>query len=177
MATPFDIQVNDRDVQVFLSGVGSGKARNLFLSSVRKGLSVLARQTTANFKANRRKGWKQRRVKVWNRKGEEKEKILHVAKTTTNRKEETVKVHIMSDYRVKWLEMGTKERRTKGRKIVGSYYKGKRKYLIRQGKGRRTGKVQPEWFFLKAQRQTKDQVEQKINQEMTKAIRKAAQGK
>lgn len=57
------------------------------------------------------------------------------------------KVHIMGDYMMKWFELGTKERKTKSRKIVGSYRKGMRKFLTRAGKGRNTGKIDALYLF------------------------------
>lgn len=178
MAALFDFKINDRDVQAFLSGLRSKEAAKLFLSAVRKGMNILARQTTANFKANRRKGWKQRRVKRITKSGKEKGKILHVAKTVTNKKEDTVKVHIMEDFRVKWLEMGTKERWTHTHSstvIDGRGNKQKKEYKTINS--RYVGKILPEWFFKKAHQQTKDQVVQKINLELKKSILIAAKSK
>ena len=76
----------------------------------------------------------------------------------------------MADPIVRFFEKGTKERQTKGRRIIGSVQAGKRKYLVREGKGHATGRIRPEWFFRDAQRQTAQQVRQKIDEEMRKAI-------
>lgn len=165
------IQADDREVRSLLGRLQEAGLNRKALAAIRRGLNILARKTTEKFRQNRR-GFAERRVKRKGRGGKEREKILRVARVSTNRKAQTVKVHIMDDYRVKWFEMGTRRRKTKGRRIVGSAYVGKRKLLVRSGKGHDTGSIRAEWFFRKAQRQTLPQVEKKINDEMTKAIRK-----
>ena len=140
-------------------------------AAIRKGLNILARKTTQNFKAKRH-GFTERRIKWTTRKGKEREKILRVATVKADRKDKNVQmVHIMSDFRVKFFEMGTRERRTKGRKIVGKIYIGRRKWLARTGKGRDTGRIKPEWNFRKAQWQTEGKVNGTINKEMDKIFR------
>lgn len=163
--------IDDREVQRFLTQLSAGKLKRGLLSAIRKGLGILARKTTENFRANRR-GFTEKRVKRRTRSGKEKERILRVARVSTRNKDDTVKVHIMDDYRVKWFEMGTRERKTKGRRITGLARVGKRLHAVRTGKGHSTGRIRPEHFFLKAQRQTEGQVRQTIDTEMKKNIRK-----
>lgn len=56
-------------------------------------------------------------------------------------------VSILNDFRMKFFENGTKQRTTKGRKIVG--YVSSRK-LKREGKGHNTGSIKPLNFFKQA---------------------------
>lgn len=164
-------ETDDREVRRFLARLsGKGMNRGL-LSAIRKGLGILAKKTTENFRANRR-GFTEKRVRKRTRSGKEKERILRVARVSTRNKDDTVKVHIMDDYRVKWFETGTRERKTKGRRITGLARVGKRLRAVRTGKGHSTGRIRPERFFLKAQRQTEGQVRQAIGREMEKNIRK-----
>lgn len=66
---------------------------------------------------------------------------------------EGVKVHIMGDFRLKFFEMGTKERNTKNRSVLhkGEPHKVKGKKTTRNVlKGHPTGKIEEGRFFNKA---------------------------
>ena len=67
-----------------------------------------------------------------------------------------VKANIMGDARLKWLEMGTKSRYTKGRKRALHS----------------TGKMQPINFFAQAKKETEQKVIDTISQEIEKQINK-----
>ena len=85
------------------------------------------------------------------------------------------KVHIMGDYMMKWFEMGTKERKTKGWKIIGQYKRrkdGKRRYNWRIGKGRRTGRIKPEHLFDRAQKSTESAIYQSMKEGLKQEIMK-----
>ena len=62
--------------------------------------------------------------------------------------ENVAKVHIMGDFRLKFFEKGTKQRRTKGHKITG--YAGRS--LKRSGKGGNRGSIKGLYFFKSASR-------------------------
>lgn len=163
--------VDDLDLRKVLDRLGEQKTSRMILSSMRKGLNIIAKETTLRFKTNRR-GFAGKKVVKRSRGGKEKEVQLKVAKVVISNKEQTAKVHIMEDYRVKWFESGTKERKTKGRKIYRGYWKGKKKLLQRLGKGHRTGRIKPEWFFKKSIRAKEAEAEQKINQEIKRVFTK-----
>lgn len=85
------------------------------------------------------------------------------------------KVHIMGDYMMKWFEMGTKERKTKGWKIIGQYKKndnGAKWYNWRIGKGRRTGRIKPEHLFDRAQKATESAIFQSMKEGVKQEIMK-----
>lgn len=77
-------------------------------------------------------------------------------------------VSIMNDFRMKFFENGTKERKTKGRKIVG--YTGLRK-LKREGKGHNTGSIKPLYFFKKA-RENETAITDAMIKSINNALRK-----
>ena len=83
---------------------------------------------------------------------------------------ETAKVHIMGDYRLKWFEMGTQPRTTKGR-----YTKAKKIPLRRaSGRGRifkETGKL---GWFAKAVKAKEHEVARDIEEALAKNIQKQA---
>lgn len=78
-----------------------------------------------------------------------------------------VSVHIMGDFRLKFFEKGTKERTTKGRKIVG--YSGRN--LRRSGKGGGRGKITALNFFRTA-RQNESQLNEIIKRSITESLQK-----
>lgn len=77
-------------------------------------------------------------------------------------------VSIMNDFRMKFFENGTKQRTTKGRKIVG-YISSHR--LKREGKGHNTGSIKPLYFFRKA-RQNETAINDAITQSINNALSK-----
>lgn len=74
---------------------------------------------------------------------------------------EGVKVHIMGDFRLKFFEMGTKERHTKNRSVLhkGEVHKVRgKKTSVNRLKGHPTGKIEEARFFDKAVESQKENV-------------------
>lgn len=164
--------VDDSGVRELLVRLSDKKTSRKLLGAVRRGLNIIAKETTESFK-RLRGGFAERRVTVRRRNGRTREKIRRVARVVVRPKEDLAKVHIMDDYRVKWFEMGTQDRFTKGRKVTGSYRlkAGGRKYLKRAGRGRRVGRIRPEWFFKKSIRRTESAVQKKIDSGVTEILK------
>ena len=78
---------------------------------------------------------------------------------------------------MKWFELGTKERKTKSRKIVGSYRKGMRKFLTRAGKGRNTGKIDALYLFQKAQRYSQKKVFDEMEKRLIRSLKRINKSK
>lgn len=167
------VTVEDSGVRSLLVQLSDKKTSRKLLGAVRRGLNIIAKDTTESFK-RLRGGFAERRVTVRKRGGKTREKIQRVARVVVRPKEDLAKVHIMDDYRVKWFEMGTQDRFTKGRKVTGSYRlkAGGRKYLKREGRGRRVGRIRPEWFFKKSIRRTSSAVEKKIASGVTDILKR-----
>lgn len=83
---------------------------------------------------------------------------------------ETAKVHIMGDYRLKWFEMGTKNRTTKGRRGRG------KKIPVRRASGR--GRIFREQgklgWFARAIAAKESEAARDIENELIKFIKKQA---
>lgn len=62
------------------------------------------------------------------------------------------------DFRLRFFELGTKGRRTKGHKITGSYWVGGRKYLVRVGKGGYRGRIESSKFFARSKMETESRI-------------------
>jgi hypothetical protein len=102
------------------------------------------------------------------------------------------KVHIMGDFRLKFFELGTKERKTKGRitslmisnygrdankRKKSSVRKGIKARLFRDGytgRGHDTGRIKPTHFFRTAQQLTERRIFDNMEKEMTKQILRIA---
>ena len=80
-------------------------------------------------------------------------------------------VSIMGDHRMKWFELGTRNRYTKGRKIVG-YAKGRKLRLEREGKGHFTGSIVGKYFFRAARQSGNGAVNDAIKQSINNALSK-----
>lgn len=77
-------------------------------------------------------------------------------------------VSILNDFRMKFFEKGTRQRTTKGRKIVGY---AERHRLKREGKGHNTGSIKPLYFFRQA-RQNESAINDAITQSINNALSK-----
>ena len=99
-----------------------------------------------------------------------KRSLAKGVKVVVNSPEEA-KVHIMGDYRLKWFEMGTNPRTTKGVR------RGGRKIPLRRASYRgRVFKVQgKQGWFDKAVRSKEHEAARDIEQELIKHIKKQAQ--
>lgn len=80
-------------------------------------------------------------------------------------------VSIMSDFRMKFFEKGTKPRRTKGRKIVG-YANERQTRLKREGKGHSTGAIKATYFFRNAREQSETAVNEAMKISIDNALKK-----
>lgn len=165
------IRVDASELYDMFKDLTGKEMKGVASSALRKSANILARQTTKNFQSKINISSK-RKVKVKRKKGGEAERWKRIATVKVNAKRLYAVVHIMSDFRAKFFEMGTRIRHTKGIKVTGSYYKGKRKYLNRKGKGRNTGRIKAGWFFKKAQAETERKVFSVIDENISKAIKR-----
>lgn len=156
------INIDDRELERFCSGLQQAATRKVFLRSVRKGMNLLARDTATRFK-RLHPGYKQKERYRRLKDGRWKKEKGKIATVATRKRENVVMVHIMGDYRAKWFEKGTRARFTRSHRIIGG---------VRRGKGHRSGRIRPEWFFKMAQVATARQVENKISSEIKKEITK-----
>lgn len=69
----------------------------------------------------------------------------------------------MGDFRLKFFELGTQERHTKSAKSSAGY---------RRGKGRRTGRIKPLYFFKRAKNTTEPIIFNNINRRISESIYK-----
>lgn len=135
-----------------------------------KGAKILRDETEKRFKEKINiNGIK---TKSTNKKGKETTKWKRLATIKVEKKDSSVKVHIMADYRAKFFEMGTKKRTTKGHKIVGGYRLslGGRLYRKRKGKGANRGSIDAGHYFRTAQHLTERRIFDGIDKNLSKEI-------
>lgn len=163
-------QVDDTQVKIMFDALTSEEMKKVGLSALRKGAVILQKETERRFKS--KINIDNRKVTVTKSNGKTKEKIRRIAALKVLKKEMAVKVHIMSDFRLKFFEQGTKTRETKGRKNLGSFQlrKGGRKYTIRTGKGRRTGSIKAGWFFKDAKASKEKEIFDSLDSTLSKEI-------
>lgn len=150
----------------------TGKERDkVFRIQLKKSAVILANETTVLFKKKIRK--EDRKVTITRKSGKKVTKWRRIATVKLNRKKFEAKVHIMADYKVKWFEMGTKPRRTKGHRNIGFYRvkkDGRRRYALRIGKPADRGQLRPGHFFREAQRTKEREIFRNIETDLSKAI-------
>lgn len=154
---------------VLASNLTGAQMKKAKLRTVRYSANILKKETDSKYRfLKRRKEKAKPQEKKKFRKGQAVVKV----DTRTG----IAKIHIMGDYMMKWFELGTKERRTKGRKIIGEYHlsAGGRKYLLRKGKGRRTGSIEPRYYFRSAQNATESRIFSEMTARMEAEIRRIA---
>lgn len=172
------IGIDSSGLEGFLSALGSKKMQNRLRAQLKASARIIQLKTLQKFMAkyNYHGAWKQETTR---KSGKKRTKTREVAKVTSKNKSGliTVKVHIMDDYKVKWLEMGTKQRTTKGR-IRAGYYRRRpdsnRKYFLRVGKPANRGKIIPGRFFESAVSVTQNEVSNDWAKRLANVVKKAS---
>lgn len=132
--------------------------RDILIDGLKAGAKVLQENAQSNFRA-RVSGATHHSPYI-------KKPFFRGVKMKVDKDYTEVIVSIMSDFRMKFFEKGTKERQTKGRKIVGkeSFHR-----LKREGKGHKTGHITATNFFRDARSQEGD-INNAIEQSITRAL-------
>lgn len=175
-----NVKFDDREVMMMFKRLTGPELKKAELAALRSSANILKKRTDLNFKDTKIGLSIRRKEKITRKNGKKINRIRRIATVKVLKKESAAIVHIMSDYRVKWFEKGTKERRTKGyryRIASNIYRKGNRRYYKKEGAARRTGSIDPRWFFRDAQNQTERQIFDNLDKEISKAIIKIANKK
>ncbi len=170
------MSVDDSELQRLLLAMSGNDILKLYRRNIKKAARVLQDETIRIFKSkyNYKGAW---RHKVRKKSGE-RMKTRRIARVTSKIKSGNVivKVHIMDDYRAKWLEMGTRNRYTKGRRA--GYYKlradAKRRYALHVGKPARRGRINEGRFFRLAQTRKSKVLMESIRNGISDAIMEEA---
>lgn len=164
------VQFDSSQFDAMVKGLTGVEIKKAITRTLTKGAKILQEKTERQFRSSVNiNGIKTKRV---NKKGKETTKWKRLATIKIDKKEPSVKVHIMADYRAKFFEMGTKKRTTKGHKIVGGYRLsiGGRLYRKRKGKGANRGIIDAGHYFRTAQQLTERGIFDAMDRDLSKAI-------
>ena len=164
-----NVQVDATKVLAMFSEFDEKHRKAVFRRSLGEASRILVRETRKQLRGVRTKsGSLSTKTKSkWTGKTLESGVRYKIAK---NAKES--KVHIMGDFRLKFFELGTKDRRTKGYRVIGKYWKGARVYKIRTGKGGFRGRIDASKFFAKGKEMSERQVFASMDQIFSKHVEK-----
>ena len=164
------IYVDDSNFVAFVEGMKSKRVRSLEKSALRKAGNMMKSAATKSLK--RVKGNvinKSKRKSDWYN-------GIRMSVQEDKEKRQFWQVHILGFYILKWLEMGTEERRTK--KSRGNSYQkrtldtnGSHLWVHKRGTSpHATGKMKPIWWFRDAAAQNKEKLVEKMQIEWRNII-------
>lgn len=170
-----EVAFDSRQFDAMVKNLTGREMKKAIIGTLRSGANILKRETERQFHS--RVNINGLRINYTNKKGKEVTKWKRLATVSIDKKEPSAKVHIMADFRTKFFEMGTKNRKTKGHKITGYYWRGKRKYARRTGKGGDRGRITAGWHFRKAQQLTERKIFENFDRQMSREIIKISKKK
>nr|DAJ23582.1 MAG TPA: hypothetical protein [Caudoviricetes sp.] len=147
-----EFTVDAKQVIAMFNEFNAKLKKKTFTTALRKAANILRKQTITNLRQVVKRTRSKNR---WNGKTLESGVRIKIAKSA-----QAAKVHIMSDFRLKFFEMGTADRQV-------TKAKGKR-----LKKTRYTGKIDAKRFFQKAKQTTETQVFNSIEQHLIDVIKK-----
>jgi hypothetical protein len=184
MADGMSIQADGKEILDMLDRLSGPEMKKVELMALRSSANILKKKTDENFlKTGLNIPMYKKETITRKKTGKQVTKIRRVATVRVKVKDLLSLVHIMSNYLIPWFEFGTNERHTQGYQYRTEENKVKRKvgrwgfFYQRKGKGRRTGRIKPHWFFKLANDQTEQQIFSNIKNELSKAIIKIANKK
>lgn len=169
------VTFDGRQFDAMVKNLTGPEMKKAIIGTLRSGANILKRETERQFHS--RVNINGLRINYTNKKGKEVTKWKRLATVSIDKKEPSAKVHIMADFRTKFFERGTKNRKTKGHKITGYYWRGKRKYARRTGKGGDRGRITAGWHFRKAQQLTERKIFENFDRQMSREIIKISKKK
>lgn len=95
------------------------------------------------------------------------------SKTRWNKKYNTADVHIMSDFMMKWFEVGTRERYTHVRRFLVVDGRGDRVRVTQKtSRSKPTGSIKAKRLFMQARNQTSSRILEEFDRKLLRAIEK-----
>lgn len=162
-----NIVVDDKKVLAMFAEMDKKNRNRVFRTALRQSAAILVRQTKKNFRSIVTSNGRLRMntPNKWNGK-----KMEQGIKTSMARDARSVKVHLLGDFRLKFFEMGTKDRYTKGHKITGRMQVGRKWRLIRSGRGGYRGRIEAGTPFRSAKTETESRIFKEMDERFTRQI-------
>lgn len=153
--------VDDKQILDLFKDLSPKKQKTAHKNALKKSANILVRQAKRNLQEVTDKA-KSKATNIknnWNFKKHKSGKVTFKSlqdgiKASVAQDAESAKVHIMGDFRLKWFELGTKERYTK--------------------KGYYRGRMQPTYFFKKAKESTESEISETLQENLRQSILRAA---
>lgn len=166
--------VDDNQFQMMVKNLAGDQIKKSYRTGLRKAAQILKKDNDRSYESET--GLHTRKKLTMDDGRTIKRSEAGVARIRTYFKKGQMPYAIISiekDFMMRWFELGTKRRKTKGRKVVGMYQKGNRRYKRRIGRGRYTGSIKPMRIFRKAQDRTESKVIENIKNMIKREIYKA----
>lgn len=167
-----EFEIDTTKVLGMLDSLTGKDVHKVLVGTVRKGAKKLQKQTEENFRHLRNKNEGGKGDLTSSSKGYGKVATIKVFQKTSSPYAVVSIGSKKADFRAKFFEKGTAPRYTKGHKIVGKLWKGKRAYLKRSGRPGYRGEIQAGGYFAKAQQQTEREVFEEIKTDAEAIIKR-----
>lgn len=148
-----DIKVDDKEVLKALASLSWKQMNKAYKNGMKKSLDPILKQTKSNLRAS---GIKNVNKPYYGKGGKKYMSMLQGVKSSVyigDTEDSFGKVHIMKEFRLKWFEKGTAQRKTR--------------------KGWNRGSISPKWFFRNAVNQKMRESEQTLDKNISESIMKA----
>lgn len=148
-----EIRVDDKEVIKALANLSFKQMNKAYRTGMKKSLDPILKQTKQNLRAS---GIRHVNKPYIGKNGKKYKSMLQGVKSSVyigNTEDSWGKVHIMSEFRLKFFEKGTNERHTR--------------------KGWKRGSITPKWFFRNAVNQKSREAEQTLDENIRESILKA----
>lgn len=155
------IEVDAKEVLGLFADLNSRQQKQVYRNALRRAANILVKETRNQLKS--KLGRKANSRNWWNNKT-----LSSGIKSNADKEGKEAKVHIMGDFRLKFFEMGTDQRKTKGNNTAS--VRGKTP-IRRQKKPANRGRIDSLKFFSTA----KENKEQEIFGTMDKLISQSIQ--
>ena len=148
-----DIKVDDKEVLKALANLSWKQMNKAYRTGMKKALDPILKQTKANLRTS---GIRNVNKPYYGKNGRKYISMMQGVKSSVyigDTEDSFGKVHIMKEFRLKWFEKGTAQRRTR--------------------KGWNRGSIKPKWFFRNAVNQKSREAEQSLDKNISDSIMKA----
>ena len=154
------VYVNTSNIQKMFGDLTGRQQKKAYRNVMRKAAGILSRQTRKNLKQYTRKSASRN---WWNN------KTLSSGVRVKIESDEQANVNIMGDFRLKFFELGTNDRYTRGNQSSKPTTTSRRyrKPVFR-------GKMYRKWFFAWAKQQTENQIFSTMDKMLSESIQKIA---
>lgn len=156
------IEVDAKEVIGLFADLNGRQQKQAYRNALRRAANILVKETRTQLKS--RLGRKASSKNWWNGKT-----LISGIKSSADREGKEAKVHIMGDFRLKFFEMGTDERKTTGSNT--STVRGKTP-IRRQRKEAKRGRIESMKFFSTAKHNKEKEIFGSLDKLISQSIQR-----